>query len=91
MSARKPVSWPLECESGWGGGKWPPASTESQRIESRRAAGPTRCSRKKHGRKSQRLGGAGRQAVSGPSGSQRWLASRPLMQTLLREHHPGSR
>lgn len=35
------MSWPLECECGWGGGKWPPASTESQRTEWGKAAGPT--------------------------------------------------
>lgn len=39
-SAKNGVSWPLECECGWVGGKLPLASTESQKAERRRAAWP---------------------------------------------------
>lgn len=77
-SAKKPVSWPSECECGWGGGKWPLASTESQKAEWRRVAGPHLHAAGRHKvRKRQRLGGAGRgrKAVSGPSRSLRWLAN----------------
>lgn len=72
----------MEC--GWGEGTWSPASTESQRAEEGRLAGPRpgAAGRTRSGQ-SQRLG-AGRRwrAVSGPSRSPRGLANTPLMQTL---------
>lgn len=70
LSTKKGLSRSLECECGWGGGKWLPASTESQKAEWGRATGPhLHAAGRSKVRKSQRLGGAGRgrRAGSGPA------------------------
>lgn len=54
----------MECECGWGGGKWPPASTESQRAVLGRWQGPTSCSRKEQGQEESEAG-RGREEVEG--------------------------
>ena len=58
------MSWPLECECGWGGGKWSPASTESQRTAPGRWQAPPGCSRKEQGQEESEVGW-GREEVEG--------------------------
>lgn len=64
----------MECECGRGGGKWPPASTESQEAERARAGAPPPGSRKEQGHADSEVGWdrEGRRAVS-TRRAQRWL------------------